>query len=532
MLKEISDHAKTITDPAHLRAIIDDALSVIALQKKENKMIRKVIDEQEASKQQFLSPELNHRLHRLKKVAFGFGRELNKIRDRERLKEQHQLTLQSKSLTKAGSVSKKISLPEDIVKHFLSEDDLLEKCVTSGLIINEGDEIDCEQIKDFYEESREITVTERTYTQLIHKRVKYKATNKTTGKEKIVTAPGPVKLYPKCQYSVDFAVQAVADKFLNYLPYERQRRELRRSGLNVPVSTYCRLERGLSVHLEGVAEGILNDILTTQHLAVGLDETRWPILNKSDSNGYFWIVCNQAGSYYRYEPSRSGEVAKELLKGYKGSVISDKFSGYLQFIADKDINWGLCLAHGRRDFISLQEHYPVDCGEILILMDKVFKLEHTAKTWDQLKKIRQTKSKVLMSELKSLLEKTLNEYFPKDAMAEAIMYLLSNWKQFTAFIDDVKLPLSNNESERALRQVVLGRKNYRGSKTIDAADQAAILFTVIESCKKAELDPKDYIKYVVENNHKGLKSLSPLKLALKEKGPSENWPENQKQVII
>ena len=108
--------------------------------------------------------------------------------------------------------------------------------------------------------------------------------------------------------------------------------------MNVPVSTFCRLEKGVSIHLEEVVEQIRNDILTTRHLAVGLDETRWPILNKSESSGYFWILCNQAGSYYRYEPTRSGDVAKELLKGFTGSVVSDKFSGYLQFIYSKKLN--------------------------------------------------------------------------------------------------------------------------------------------------------------------------------------------------
>src|SRR3989338_6972311 len=130
---------------------------------------------------------------------------------------------------------------------------------------------------------------------------------------------------------------------------------MRRAGLNIPVSTLCRLETGVSFHLSEVVEKIREDILSTRHLAVGLDETGWPILNKKDSNGYFWIICNQAGSSYRFEPTRSGEVARELLENYEGAVVSDKFSGYLQFSKNKKINWGLCLAHARRDFVGLQE---------------------------------------------------------------------------------------------------------------------------------------------------------------------------------
>lgn len=80
-------------------------------------------------------------------------------------------------------------------------------------------------------------------------------------------------------------------------------------------------------------------------------------------------------------------------------------------------------------------------------------------------------------------------------------------------------------------QAVLGRKNYRGSNTIDAADRAAILFTVIESCKKAELDPEDYIRYVITENHEGRKPLTPLWLALEHRGQSRFWPEPNQHLI-
>jgi len=158
-------------------------------------------------------------------------------------------------------------------------------------------------------------------------------------------------------------------------------------------------------------------------------------------------------------------------------------------------------------------------------MDKVFKVEHEANSWSELKILRETKSRPLMVALKKALEKHAKNFFPKDSMTDAINYVLSNWREFIAFTFDLKLPVSNNESERALRQAILGKKNYRGSKTIDAADQAAILFTIIETCKKAELDPRDYVKYVIENNHHGLPSLSPLKLAIKRRGRSKYWPE-------
>ena len=510
----------SINDPAALKRMGKFLLEENAKLAAVLERVRAERDEKEKAKQQWLDQAMVLNLHKLQRVAFGFGRELSKIRDRERLKIEKQLTLQTSSLVAEIEDVKNDNLPVEDLVHLQDEESLLEQCHLSGLVFNDGDQIEVSQIQNLFEESSEITITKETFRKVRHKRAKYRAKNLTTGDEKILTAPGPSKLYPKCQFSIDFAAHVVTQKFMNALPYERQRRDIRRAGLSVPVITLCRLETGVTAHLEDIALKIRDDVLNTSHLAVGLDETKWPILNKKDSNGYFWILCNQAGSYYRFEPSRSGEIAMELLKGFSGSVVSDKFSGYLQFLKNGQINWGLCLAHGRREFISLQAAYPNECGSVIELMDKVFEIEHTAKSWDELGTLREKKSTPPMASLKVALENVKANFFPRDEMSLAADYMLSNWNQFTAFLTDVKLPLSNNESERALRQAVLGRKNYRGSKTIDAADRAAVLFTIIESCKKAELDHEDYIKYVIKQNHEGAEALTPLKLALEMRGPA------------
>ncbi len=512
---------KSINDPEALRRMGLHLLDEIANLNKVLGEVRKERDAEELATQEWLDQSLKLNLHKLQRVAFGFGRETNKLRDRERIKTEKQLTLQTSSLVADIDEIKNDNLPVDEIIHYQDEESLLEQCHLSGLVFDDGDKIEINQIEKLFEESFEITVTRETFKKVKHRRAKYRAKNLTTGQEKILTAPGPIKLYAKSQFSVDLAVYVVTQKFLNALPYERQRRDMRRAGLNIPVPTLCRLESGLAAHLRSVAEEIRKNILSVRHLAVGLDETKWPILNSHDSDGYFWILCNQAGSYYRFEPSRSGEVAMELLRGYLGSVISDKFSGYLQFIKNEDINWGLCLAHGRREFISLQNTYPQECGEVIDLMDQVFKIEHGAADWNDLKELRKLKSEPLMNALKVKLEEIQKNFFPKDEMNVAAKYILNNWKEFIAFIEDMTLPVSNNESERALRQAVLGRKNYRGSKTIDGADHAAVLFTIIESCKKSEIDPEDYIKYVIGENYHGREPKTPLALALDLRGPSQ-----------
>ena len=83
----------------------------------------------------------------------------------------------------------------------------------------------------------------------------------------------------------------------------------------------------------------------------------------------------------------------------------------------------------------------------------------------------------------------------------------------TRFLGDVRIPLTNNDAERAVRQAVMGRKNFYGSRSIDAADFAATIYSVIESRKKVELDPKNFIKMAVLRAIRGQEAITPLDFA-------------------
>ena len=173
--------------------------------------------------------------------------------------------------------------------------------------------------------------------------------------------------------------------------------------------------------------------------------------------------------------------------------------------------------------------------KIVNAIDDLFDIERKARTWGELKALRELESKPKLGEIKSLLENARAEFFDQDDFCKAANYVLSAWKEFTAFADDVRLPLSNNEAERALRHAVLGRKNFNGSKTINCADVAATLYSVIESCKKVELDPVDYMKYVITENYYNRVPLTPLKRARIMRGVSdvgENKNQNYQSAIL
>jgi transposase len=514
VVEPIEQLIKNESNPEVLREFSLFVLEQAKLISAENDRFRKEVARRDSARQEWLDSGLHAQLTKLRRRFFDHGREGLDVKKRDR-RDEDQLLLHAQSLVSPSSEDQKSKLPGEETIHVAEAYDLVALAQKKDPELRlEWAEI--EAIDGFFESSSEITVTERIYKRVTHNRQKYRVKNQKSGKATIVAAPGPLKLLPGCRYSVDFAVSVVNSKFLNHMPYERQRRDMKRAGLSVPVMTLYRLSEQVALHLEGVAEEIRQDIFQAQELAVHLDETRWPILSNHDDDGQMWILSNQAGSYYRFEPTRSGQIADELLKGFSGAVLTDKYSGYLHFRKEKTLRWGLCWAHARREFFDLLEAYPVEATKVVTLIDDLFDIERKASTWEDLARLRATESSKKLAEIKEVLHQIQATFFNRDDFCKAANYVLSAWKEFSAFETDLRLPLSNNSAERALRHAVLGRKNFNGSKTINGADVAATLYTVIESCKKVELDPVNYMKYVIRENQTDRKALTPLKYA-KEK---------------
>lgn len=97
------------------------------------------------------------------------------------------------------------------------------------------------------------------------------------------------------------------------------------------------------MHMESVIPEIKKDIFSVP-LAVHADETPWPILSEKDDDGYLWCTSNQAGSIFQFEPTRSGKVIEEMLKGYEGPVVHDRYAGYNRLKKMKGITVAACWA--------------------------------------------------------------------------------------------------------------------------------------------------------------------------------------------
>jgi transposase len=228
-----------------------------------------------------------------------------------------------------------------------------------------------------------------------------------------------------------------------------------------------------------------------------MDETPWRLLAKGKTKKWWvWSLCRPEAVYYEIAPTRSAAEIRALLGDYSGIVMCDGFSSYPSFVRRRDGPGDLvlanCWSHARRYFVKAEPNYPV-AQEMIDLIGQLYVLEAGVELDSkELASIRQEKSKPLVDEIQAWL--LLQHALPKSSLGKAITYTSKLWSGLTRFLDDPRVPLDNNATERSIRGIAVGRKNHYGSKSQRGTEVAAIYYSLVESAKLTGLDPARYIE--------------------------------------
>jgi len=234
------------------------------------------------------------------------------------------------------------------------------------------------------------------------------------------------------------------------------------------------------------------------------DETPWPLLSKGSKKWWAWTFSNYDSVYICIDPSRGHQVPLEVLDGSKAILVVDAHGAYKKLVKlHPDLTLALCWSHTRRKFIEAEAAYP-QSSEAIAIMRKLFAIEKDLPDFryieDQdereaaLKIIattRQEKSRPLVRELDQWMQK--QHCLPKSKLGKAIRYAINNWKGLGVFLDDPRVPMTNNQAERSIRPAVLGRKNHHGSKSKRGTEVAAIFYSLIGTCRMLDIDSTKYL---------------------------------------
>ena len=371
------------------------------------------------------------------------------------------------------------SLPIDEVLFELDEADRMCPKCGGGLVEMLGQ----------FEEADVVDVVSREFRIKREKRQKYVC---SCG-ECIETALGSDKPIPGGRYSLAFAASVARDKYEDHAPLARQVKQMARSGLTVTSQTLWDQILALSRHLVPSHEALRQFVL--EDTVVGMDETPWWLLAKGKTKKWWvWSLCRPEAVYYEIAPTRSTVEIKALLGDYSGVVMCDGFSSYPSFVRGRDGPGDLvlanCWAHVRRYFVKAEPNYPA-AQEMIDLIAQLYVLE-AGSDLEARKSIRQEKSKLIVQEIQAWL--LLQRALPKSSLGKAITYTSKLWSGLTRFVDDPRVPLDNNATERSIRGIAVGRKNHYGSKSQRGTEVAALYYSLVESAKLAGINPVIYIE--------------------------------------
>jgi transposase len=342
------------------------------------------------------------------------------------------------------------------------------------------------------EETEEVTVIQRQFVVQRHRRKKYRC--RCNGA--VVTAPAPLRLEGH-RYSVEFAVEVAVEKYLDHLPLERQVARMGRQGLEVTSQTLWDQMNAVGELLEPSYRALKAHVLASSQ--IGADETWWRDLKTGSRQCHDWCVCCEDGIYHEIHPNRSAEAAADILRGYTGTVMTDGYVAYKTLAAaTPGLKLVHCWAHARRKYVEVEPFYPQECKEILDFIGELYKVERKVpeglgreEALCLRARLRQEESSPWVDEIRTWA--FAQRASPGSGLRKAIEYMLDHWTGLTAFLEDPAIPLDNNATERALRAVVLGRKNHLGSRSKRGMHVAGLFYSLLDTAKLCGVDPREYL---------------------------------------
>ena len=395
----------------------------------------------------------------------------------------------SKPKKKPGRRPLPKDLPRETIIYDLAED---EKVCSCGCILSKIGEDKSEQLERI----------PATYKVIENVRLKYAC---KSCEDTIKRAAAPIKPLPKSIATASFLAYVIVSKFADHLPLYRISMMLKRSGIDIGRATLSNWVLACGTSLAPLILELQKDIIASDYVAS--DETTVNVLDSDTKKSYMWVHMSgdrqKRAVVFDYHASRAGTCATSFLKGFKGAHQCDAYSGYNKLHKSEGVFCVACWAHARRKFYEITKKVktPGVAHRMVWLIKKLYKIEKEARdrelTPPEITKLRHKKAKPVLVEIKKFLDEQKGKVPPQNPLGKAIAYSLNQWDDLNVYITDGRLRIDNNDSERAIKPFAVGRKNWLFSATTRGANASATLFSLIETCKVNNINPYEYLRYVL-----------------------------------
>lgn len=333
-----------------------------------------------------------------------------------------------------------------------------------------------------------------------HVRVKYVCKKCQEG---VVIADLPDRPIERGRPGEGLLAHVLTSKYGDHQPLHRQEAIFRRHGVEIARSTLCDWVGECATLLRPLVKEMHRQILLSEKLHT--DDTPVPARNGSGKEvhkGFLWVYIDSANDVvFDYTSGHSREGPVRFLGDYAGYVQADAYKGYDAIFARGHATEVGCWAHTRRKFFDAQSSDPARATEMLARIGELYGVEHRAREQNlnrqQITLLRQKESRPILEGIDKRLEQWAGEVLPKSPMGQAIGYARGQWQALTRYTQDGLLSIDNNLAERVLRMVAIGRKNWLFVGHDNGGHRAAVLYSLVASCKLCEIDPFAYLRDVL-----------------------------------
>lgn len=356
-----------------------------------------------------------------------------------------------------------------------------------------------------------------------HVYVKYAVKNSTPAR--LLQLPAPDSILRGSKFDESFMAEVVTAKLAYHLPFYRQQEMLECLGIRVERQTLSSLLVNLGEKLEPLYEEmkrvafkygyLFTDDTTARMLQPGKGKTK-------EVRMWIYEVAHPNAPPYRlydFTVNRSYDHPIKFLKDFEGIIHGDAFGAYVKLHKDQDIpiKWASCWVHARRYFLEALAGDQELKKFILRSIRNLYRFEKIAWTRDADARleIRNTYERPIVEKIfEKLWHKAKTERLvPKMKQTLAINYMLNHEKNFKYYLDDANIYIDNNAAERAMRKIVLGRKNWMFVGSEKAGKSMAVLYSFVQTCRILKIDPQAYLEDVfrklLSHPHKNLRELLP-----------------------
>jgi transposase len=318
--------------------------------------------------------------------------------------------------------------------------------------------------------------------------------------EGVVEAPAPPQAVEKSLAGEGLLAHVIVSKYVDHLPLHRLEGIFARERIDLPRSTLCGWVADVATALTPIGEHLRREVVAATYLQT--DDTTITVLDDRAGSfkGRVWTYLDPLTHQVVFDatPTHEGDGPAAFLAEFRGALQADAYSGYDGLYQSGRVIEIGCWAHARRRFVDA---FMIDTSAALMiaLIQQLYQVEHAGAELDPdaRRALRQEQSVPLLAKIDAERQALAQIVLPKSPLGDTVRYLTNQWAALQRYVEDGRLAIDNNRAENQLRLVAVGRKNWLFAGSFEGARRAALLYSLVQSCKLIDVPPFLYLKDVL-----------------------------------